>query len=107
MSTNKKATAVLPDETIANKNTQDNDTTNDKQIPIEILSELATMQRRFAELYQYGLYKIDEEGVYIEEHTFRDTFPNYEAKRNGLITWKYTLTVNTYGTKFYTISQEE
>ena len=88
--------------------TQVNDTTTDKQIPIELISEFMSMQMRFKELYvKTGLLSIEPHGVHINEAHFRDTFTNYEVEfRQSTDEWPYKLIAKVFGVTFFTISAE-
>ncbi len=75
-----KASDVMPDNHDAKIQLQYIEEPKENQIPDEILQELATMQKRFRELYKkYRLCGIgDSAGVHLASEAFLDTFADYE-----------------------------
>lgn len=84
---------------------QDNTETLKNQIPDEILAELATMQKRFQELYgEYGLCGIgDSTGVQLASEAFLDTFADYSTSDFNYPDYTEKLTTTAYGVKFFCI----
>lgn len=72
------------------------------QIPDEILAELATMQKRFRELYsQYGLCGIgDSDGVHLTSEAFLATFADCNVSDSD---HTEKLTTTAYGVTFFCV----
>ena len=83
---------------------QYNTETPKNQIPDEILAELATMQKRFRELYgQYGLCGIgDSAGQHLTSEAFLDTFADYKTS-DYHSDYTEKLETTAYGVKFFCI----
>lgn len=84
---------------------QDSTETLKNQIPDEILAELATMQKRFQELYgQYRLCGIgDPAGVHLASEAFLDTFADYNTSDFNHPDYTEILTTTAYGVTFFCI----
>lgn len=84
---------------------QDSTETAKNQIPDEILAELATMQKRFQELYgQYRLCGIgDLAGVHLTSAAFLDTFADYNTSDFNHHDFTEKLETTAYGVKFFCI----
>ena len=84
---------------------QDSTETPKNQIPDEILAELATMQKRFRELY--GKYRLcgigDSTGVHLTSEAFLDTFADYETSAFSYKDYSEELTATMHGIKFFCI----
>ncbi len=105
---NKKASDVTHD-AVENNQLQDNTETEKYQIPDEILLELATMHKRFRELYsKYRLCGIgDSAGVHLTSEAFLDTFADYERSDFDRPGYTEELETTAYGVTFFCIRQEE
>ena len=84
---------------------QDITKVKENQIPDEILAELATMQKRFRELYgQCRLCGIgDSTGVHLTSEAFLDTFTDFETFDFKLPGYTEQLETTAYGVKFFCI----
>ena len=102
-----KASDVSGDnhDAVENNQLQDNTETPKNQIPDEILAELATMQKRFQELYgQYRLCGIgDPAGVHLASEAFLDTFADYNTSDFNHPDYTEILTTTAYGVTFFCI----
>ena len=90
---------------VENNQVQDSTETPKNQIPDESLAELATMQKRFRELYgEYGLCGIgDDAGVHINDEAFIATFKDYETSAFSYKNYSEKLTATMHGIKFFCI----
>jgi hypothetical protein len=104
---NKKAPDVMGDNhsAVENNQLQDSTETPKNQIPDEILVELATMHKRFRELYgQYRLCGIgDPAGVHLASEAFLDTFADYNTSDFNHPDYTEKLTTTAYGVTFFCI----
>ena len=102
-----KASDVSGDnhDAVENNQLQDSTETPKNQIPDEILAELATMQKRFRELYDaYGINGIGGgNGVHLDDRAFLATFADYEVSPfNRSEDTKY-LRTTAYGIGFFCV----
>ena len=90
---------------VENNQVQDSTKVKENQIPDEILAELATMQKRFRELYDaYGINGIgDAAGVHINNEAFIATFKDYETSAFNYKDYSEELTATMHGVTFFCI----